>query len=152
MLAQFAATPFVDVADSPLAVWSMQHEAEVAVLEAHREQAVPRLLEQRSASAAYALALLGVADADPWFRELLFDTTQYGWESGCTYQPSSVGQVALEHLHQQPARALIKVKPAQRKAWRKAAAAADQLEGMDRWCGEGGHARIMLAIFEGEDE
>lgn len=151
VLEQFAATPFVDMEGYSVAHWLLEHGPEMAVLESQREQAIPRLLEQRSGPGAYALALLGAQEADPWFRELVFDPTEHGWESGCTYPRSGVGGTALSHLHQQPLRELVKLKPAQRKAMREAAAAADLLEGMDHWCGAGGHARRMLEQLEGKD-
>lgn len=152
VLAQFAAVPFVDLENTSMLSFLRHHEAELAVLEAHRDDVIPRLLEQRSASAAYTLALWGVQEADPWLRELAMDPTEHGWESGCTYPRATVGLDALQHLHQQPARELIELRPAERKRFRALAAANEQREGMDRHCGEGGHAAMMLYTLEGEED
>lgn len=134
---------------SPAAFWN-HHRESMAVLDAHRVEAIPRLMESARPKAALALALLRAEESDPWFRELAMDPTPYGWESGCTYPRSSIGIAALEHLHGLPLSELVQLKRKEMRALNDAADAADQLEGMDRWCGEGGFARHLLGEL-GED-
>lgn len=140
VLEQFAPSSFVDVAGETIAGWLLAHEREVAILRAKRRQAIPLLLAQGSAHAAYALAVLRASEADPWLRELALDPTEHHWETGCTYPRSSVGLVALAHLHQRPVGELIQLRPAQRRALRTAA----ERQPRDSWCGPGAHARQLL--------
>ncbi len=144
VLEGWAPEAWVDLEGTSPAAFLNRNRADVAVLDAHRAEAIPRLLESRTPRAALALALLRAPEADGWFRELAVDPEPYGWESGCTYPRSSVGIYALEHLHGLPLSELIQLKRKELKALRASVEAADQLEGMDRWCGEGGFARHLL--------
>ncbi len=148
VLESWAGMPWVDLEGETPASFLLNRRHEMYVLASHLDEAVPKLLEQRSPGAALALSLLEVEAADPWLRELVMDPTQYGWETGCTYPTSSIGIAALEQLHRSPVHELIKLKAGERRELRKAVEAADQLEGMDRWCGEGGYARHLLEAFE----
>ena len=144
VLAGWAPEAWVDLESTSPAAFLNHHRDEMAVLEANRAEAIPRLLADASPKAALALALLRAGEADPWFRELVNDPTEYGWETGCTYPRSSVGIFALEHLHGLPLAELMPLRRKELKALREQAEAADALEGMARWCGEGGYARHIL--------
>jgi len=148
VLAAWEGMPWVDVEGETPASFLLLRRHEMYILASNLDEAVPRLLEQKGPHAAFALSLLRAEEADPWLRELVLDPTHYGWESGCTYPTSSIGIAALEQLHGLPLNELMKLKPGQRRDFRKAEEAADQLEGMDRWCGDGGFARHILAAFE----
>ncbi len=148
VLAAWAPEGWVDLESTSPAEFLNHHRGDMAVFEAHRAEAIPALLASARPKAALALALLRAEEADPWFRELALDPTEYGWESGCTFPHSSVGITALEHLHRQPLAELIPHKRKEIKALHEAAAAADEMEGMDRWCGKGGFARHLLGELE----
>ena len=148
VLEAWVGLPWVDLEGETPASFLLHHRHEMFILASHLDEAVPKLLEHRNASAAFALSLLRADVAEPWLRELVMDSTQYGWESGCSYPTSSIGIVALEQLHGLPVHELMKIKPSDRRDMNRAIEAADQLEGMDRWCGEGGFARHILAAFE----
>lgn len=150
VLAVWEGMPWVDLEGETPASFLLHRRHEMFVLASHLDEAVPRLLEQKGPHAAFALSLLRAESADPWLRELVMDPTPYGWESGCTYPTSSIGIAALEQLHGLPVNELIKLKPGQRRDLKKAVEVADQLEGMDQWCGDGGFARHILAVYSGE--
>jgi hypothetical protein len=150
VLAGWEALPWVDLEGETTASFQLQHRHELYVLAADRERAIPRLAEQGSPSAAFALALLRAEEADAWLRELVMDPEEYGWESGCSYPRSSIGIAALVHLHGEPLGELIRIKPGQRRAMTDQIEAADQLEGMERWCGPGGFARHLLDAIDEE--
>jgi hypothetical protein len=147
VLAGWASEAWVDLESTSPAAFFNHHRDEIAVIEANRAEAIPKLLATASPQAALTLALLRTEEADPWFRELVSDPTEYGWETGCTYPRSSVGIFALEHLHGQPLSELMPMKRKQIKELREAATAADALEGMARWCGEAGFARHLLGAM-----
>ena len=42
----------------------------------------------------------------------------------------------------------MKIKAGERRDMSEAIEAADQLEGMEQWCGEGGFARHLLGAFD----
>jgi hypothetical protein len=147
VLASWPPAPWVDLESTSPASFLNHHREEMAVLEANRAEAIPRLLADAGPNAALALALLRAEEADAWFRDLVLDPTEYGWETGCTFPRSNVGIYALEHLHGLPLAELMPLKRKEIKALREAATAADELEGMARWCGEGGFARHLLAAM-----
>lgn len=146
----WADMPWVDVEGHTAASFLLLYRHEMYVLAADRERAIPALLEQASPSAALALALLRAEEADGWLREGVMDPTEYGWESGCTFPRSSVSMTALEQLHGEPLGEIVRVKPGQRRSLGQQVEAADQPEGMDRWCGEGGFARHLLGALDEE--
>ncbi|MDP7112675.1 MAG: hypothetical protein QGH45_11965 [Myxococcota bacterium] len=147
VLTGWAPEAWVDLESTSPAAFLNHHRGEMAVLENNRAEAIPKLLASASPKATLALALLRAQEADPWFRELVLDPTEYGWETGCTFPRSSAGIFALEHLHGQPLSGLMPMKRKQIREMREAAAAADELEGMARWCGEGGFARHLLGVL-----
>ena len=149
VLAQWDGMPFVDVEGETAASFLAMYRHEVFVLASNPDDAIPELLEQGSGPAAYALALLRAEQADTWLRELVMDRTQYGWDDGsCSYPRSSVGIIALQHLHGRPLGDLVRLRPAERKRLKEAKEAADRLQGAEYWCGDGGYSRQILQALE----
>jgi hypothetical protein len=124
---------WVDLAARSLASFRLAHESELAVLQAHREEAVPALLALKTPRAAFALALLRAAEADPWFRELVRSPDQQGWESGATLTRAEVGKRALQFLHRRPLRALMHLEHGERARLVREARKADAWMPQARW-------------------
>ena len=140
---------FVDVEGETAASFLAMYRHELYVLASDPDDAIPRLLEQGSGPAAYALALLRAEQADDWLRALVLDRTEYRWDGGsCSYPRSGVGIIALQHLHRRPLGELVRLRPAERRQLKEAMEAADRQQGADYWCGDGGYARQLLQALE----
>lgn len=140
VLAAFAAEDWHDVDSETLAQWRLQHLPHLEVLTGAGPSGVTALLASDTAGAAYALAILGAPEGRARLEALVRDSTPRGWETGCTYPRSAVGQRALEQLTGRP----VELSPQERRRYRALAAEAEGLEGMDAWCGKRGHARWLL--------
>jgi hypothetical protein len=118
------------------------------LLEAHRTEALAALTPLDSPEAVLARAYLRDEALRPVVETMVLTPVERGWESGCSYPRTEVGIEALEHLTRLPLKEALPRSEAQLAAMRELVKEADLVEGMDRWCGPGGHARVLLALYE----
>lgn len=150
VLASWAGTPWEEFGDVRTAEFWVHQRGSIYVLHTHREQAIPALLAQASPQAALALSILGAEEAEDWLRELVLDPTPYRQGDSCSYPHFSVGMAAFEHLHGEPFAQDFQLKGGERRSLRKLREAAAALNTPDGWCGDAGHARLLLEAL-GDD-
>lgn len=139
-----------------LARFAADHGAEMTLLAASRERAIPRLLEDESWQATSALALLRAWEAEPRFRRLLA-SDDVAPACGRAYYEAESGLRALEHLHGKPLDAIDPLSPAEEARLREIEIADDADEPYDwGWSHAGflldAHGREVPRAYQSSEE